>query len=526
MSIGADWRQNSPGSVAGLTKDVASNKFANSGPGEQLVDGAQEGRDFSDYMFGEDGFEFSDVLDVINPLQHIPGVGMLYRSLTGDELGNGARVVGGGLFGGVFGLAGAAIDAVVDAVSGEDTGAHVMAFLEDSFNGAPTDDGTAVVDAAPSGADAPDAVTARADTIANASFDGTYQGDLVLPWMAGQASQGRPAGIAATAAEQSTIVQAAPVGGVEYAALDAGQQNAASTISGPKASDLNTPWAQATPAATMAENAPQKSAQASASAKASAQSTTALQEMAEAVQSDPAELAVAMASAGGNSPVSSLTRTTAATHSPQNGNNPIRPASFSSEGGDTVWARAQNSGRVSRTTNSFALSPEMVAHESRQAKQAAANVDAVEDMSGQSPSADQNALRENSVSPAQAFADFRNGGTPLSAAEMAAKFNAALGRDSSQAMAQTPVQDAVSSGNTPAAQGKISGSFNRDTSSNAAAQHEETAATPVVHPLMEQATSHIEGDAPVGAWFSQTMMDGLKKYQDMQQNRQNPANAI
>ena len=191
MSIGADWRQNSPGSVAGLTKDVANNKFANSGPGEQLVDGAQEGRDFSEYMFGEDGFEFSDVLDVINPLQHIPGVGMLYRSLTGDELGNGARVVGGGLFGGVFGLAGAAIDAVVDAVSGEDTGAHVMAFLEDSFNGAPTDDGTAVVDAAPSGADAPDAVTARADTIANASFDGTYQGDLVLPWMAGQPSQGR-----------------------------------------------------------------------------------------------------------------------------------------------------------------------------------------------------------------------------------------------------------------------------------------------------------------------------------------------
>ena len=507
MSIGADWRQNSPGSVAGLTKDVANNKFANSGPGEQLVDGAQEGRDFSEYMFGEDGFEFSDVLDVINPLQHIPGVGMLYRSLTGDELGNGARVVGGGLFGGVFGLAGAAIDAVVDAVSGEDTGAHVMAFLEDSFNGAPTDDGTAVVDAAPSGAEVPDAV-ARADTIANASFDGTYQGDLVLPWMAGQASQGRPAGIAA------------PVGGVEYAALDAGQQNAASTISGPKASDLNTPWAQATPAATMAENAPQKSAQ------ASAQSTTALQEMAEAVQSDPAELAVAMASAGGNSPVSSLTRTTAATHSPQNGSNPIRPASFSSEGGDTVWARAQSSGRVSRTTNSFALSPEMAAHESRQAKQAAANVDAVEDMSGQSPSTDQNALRENSVSPAQAIADFRNGGTPLSAAEMAAKFNAALGRDSSQAMAQTPAQGAVSSSNTSAAQGKISGSFNRDTSSNAVAQHEETAATPVVHPLMEQATSHIEGDAPVGAWFSQTMMDGLKKYQDMQQNRQNPANAI
>lgn len=98
-------------------------------------------------MFGEDGFEFTDVLDVINPLQHIPGVGMIYRSLTGDEIGNGARVAGGGLFGGVFGLAGAAIDAVVDAVTGDDTGSHVMAFVEDSFGGSGIDDGTAVADA-------------------------------------------------------------------------------------------------------------------------------------------------------------------------------------------------------------------------------------------------------------------------------------------------------------------------------------------------------------------------------------------
>jgi len=200
MSIGANWRQISPGSVPGAAGDVASNKFAQSNAADQLSDSA-EGRSFSEYMFGEDGFEFTDFLDVVNPLQHIPVVGMVYRSLTGDELGNGARVVGGGLFGGVFGLAGAAIDAVVDAVTGEDTGAHVMAFVEDSFDGSPRDDGTAIADASENSA-----------TATTVSSLGGYQEDLVLPWMMGSNA---PSGMAASPAEQATIVQVAPMALVE-----------------------------------------------------------------------------------------------------------------------------------------------------------------------------------------------------------------------------------------------------------------------------------------------------------------------
>lgn len=516
MSIGADWRQNSPGSVAGLTSESAKNKFAHSGTGAQRADGAPEERDFSEYMFGKDGFEFSDVLDVINPLQHIPGVGMLYRSITGDELGNGARVVGGGLFGGVFGLAGAAIDAVVDVVTGEDTGEHVMAFLEDSFNGAPVEDGTAVADATPSGANAPDAMMASA----NVAADGTYQGDLVLPWTVGQQGS-TPAGIPASAAEQSTIVQAAPIAGVDYAALDPAQNqnaaqntapNTASAFAAPKASDLNPPWAQA----------------AQAQPAATPQATSAIAEMAEAVQSDPAELAVAMATAGGNSPVSRLTGA-AVTSSSHNNASSIQRAAFSSEGGDTVWARAQNSGRVSRTANSFAISPEMVAHETRQAKLNAAKLDAQKAAAagadargvGNRRSTDGNA---DISPPAQASADFRNGDTPLSAAEMAARFNAALGGEQAQTMAA----ESASPRHPIADQGRIPGNFDRDASAqstDSVAQRENVGAEPV-HPLMQEATSHIEAEEPVGAWFSQTMMDGLKKYQAMQQDRENTGNAI
>ena len=34
--------------------------------------------------FGSDGFSFLDVLDIINPLQHLPVISTLYRQVTGD----------------------------------------------------------------------------------------------------------------------------------------------------------------------------------------------------------------------------------------------------------------------------------------------------------------------------------------------------------------------------------------------------------------------------------------------------------
>jgi hypothetical protein len=54
-------------------------------------------------LFGDDGLSFRDVLDLVNPLQHIPIVGNLYRKLTGDTLDPALRVAGGALFGGPLG---------------------------------------------------------------------------------------------------------------------------------------------------------------------------------------------------------------------------------------------------------------------------------------------------------------------------------------------------------------------------------------------------------------------------------------
>ncbi len=72
-------------------------------------------------------FSFWDALDVINPLQHLPIVGAIYRELTGDELKAGPALAGGFLFGGPAGLAGAAVNVVVDKMTGKDMGAHLIA---------------------------------------------------------------------------------------------------------------------------------------------------------------------------------------------------------------------------------------------------------------------------------------------------------------------------------------------------------------------------------------------------------------
>ena len=80
-------------------------------------------------LFGEDGFTFDDFLDIINPLQHLPVVGTLYRSVTGDDLSPGSRILGGTLFGGAYGFAASLANAVIADETGSDLGGTVLAAL-------------------------------------------------------------------------------------------------------------------------------------------------------------------------------------------------------------------------------------------------------------------------------------------------------------------------------------------------------------------------------------------------------------
>lgn len=91
------------------------------------------------------GFSFWDVLDVINPLQHIPGLNHVYRSITGDEIKPISKVAGGGLFGGIIGLASSALDAAVESFTGKDIAGHLVATAEDLFKATPSTSATTAV---------------------------------------------------------------------------------------------------------------------------------------------------------------------------------------------------------------------------------------------------------------------------------------------------------------------------------------------------------------------------------------------
>lgn len=78
-----------------------------------------------------DGPSFWDVLDVINPLQHIPIVNTLYREITGDQIGAVSKLAGGTLFGGVFGLGAALVNLAVEDGTGKDISEHAVALFRD-----------------------------------------------------------------------------------------------------------------------------------------------------------------------------------------------------------------------------------------------------------------------------------------------------------------------------------------------------------------------------------------------------------
>jgi hypothetical protein len=95
-------------------------------------------------LWAGDHFSFHDLLDAINPLQHIPVVSTIYRAVTGDTLGEAARVVGDGLYGGVIGVISGLVDVAVIDHTGKDIGGNILAAL-----GLDGDDksGTSVADA-------------------------------------------------------------------------------------------------------------------------------------------------------------------------------------------------------------------------------------------------------------------------------------------------------------------------------------------------------------------------------------------
>ena len=95
----------------------------------------------------DDGFSFDDLLDTVNPLQHIPVVGTLYRAITGDKMNTAPKILGDTLYGGITGFVGSVADTIFEKVTGKNVGDTVLGFVEDIFS--PDKPATGIADATP-----------------------------------------------------------------------------------------------------------------------------------------------------------------------------------------------------------------------------------------------------------------------------------------------------------------------------------------------------------------------------------------
>lgn len=94
-------------------------------------------------LFGKDGPSFGDIVDIINPFQHIPLLSNFYRDMLGDTISPAARVAGSALFFGPIGAAFAAANIALQGFTGKDAGDHMVAFMKE--HGTPAE--TTVADA-------------------------------------------------------------------------------------------------------------------------------------------------------------------------------------------------------------------------------------------------------------------------------------------------------------------------------------------------------------------------------------------
>lgn len=71
----------------------------------------------------------SDALHGLNPLQHLPGIGMIYRAATGETLPATMRVAGAAILGGPLGMIGAGLMSLFEAIvrMGPDTSRPAVA---------------------------------------------------------------------------------------------------------------------------------------------------------------------------------------------------------------------------------------------------------------------------------------------------------------------------------------------------------------------------------------------------------------
>jgi hypothetical protein len=162
-------------------------------------------------------FSFHDVLDTLNPLQHLPVISTLYRWVTGDEPGNVASIVGDTLYGGPIGLAAGLFTAAFKAETGKEPGEMVASAITGEDDGqllsgtATPQAGAAPAPAATTPAPAATATAAATSPAATANATSTTAAATAaqVPVISAAQAGAAPAPAATTPAPAATATAAA-----------------------------------------------------------------------------------------------------------------------------------------------------------------------------------------------------------------------------------------------------------------------------------------------------------------------------
>jgi hypothetical protein len=96
---------------------------------ENRVDAFSYAAQYNTAQYDEE-FGFGDLLDMINPLQHIPVVSRLYRHITGDHIKPVSQVVGDTIYGGPAGGALSLTNVIIAHETGHDIPGNVLALAK------------------------------------------------------------------------------------------------------------------------------------------------------------------------------------------------------------------------------------------------------------------------------------------------------------------------------------------------------------------------------------------------------------
>ena len=99
-------------------------------------------------LWSHGSFGFKDLLDIVNPLQHVPIIGSIYRYLTGDEPSGGARIIGDTIYGGPIGFGVSVVSTALFTDQHGDLGEKALAAMFGPRDDSPTL-GTPAIAAAP-----------------------------------------------------------------------------------------------------------------------------------------------------------------------------------------------------------------------------------------------------------------------------------------------------------------------------------------------------------------------------------------